>query len=108
MSGALLDDVTDDAGADAAVAATPAGLQETLRDDAGAGKEPADWPLTDRELEVLARPERQTDNPFTPRPESQTTPLLLTQPPTEQVPSGSESGWQYLKRLAVRMPRTSA
>ncbi len=58
---ALLDDVAADAGADASVAVAAAGLGETLRGGAGAGMDPAHRPLSDRELEVLARLERQSD-----------------------------------------------
>ena len=58
---ALLDEVAADAGADASVAAAAAALRETLRGDAGDGTEPADRPLTDRELHVLVRLERQSD-----------------------------------------------
>ena len=58
---ALLDDVADAPRTDAAVAATAAGLRETLRDAAGAREDPPDRPLSDREFAVLARLERQHD-----------------------------------------------
>ena len=58
---ALLDEVADAPGADTPVAAAATGFRETLRGGAGAGKDPADRPLSDRELEVLARLERQSD-----------------------------------------------
>ena len=55
---AVLDGVADAPRADAAVAAAAAGLRETLR----SGAEPADAAaLTERELEVLVRLERQRD-----------------------------------------------
>ena len=57
---ALLDEISDAPGADAAVAAA-AGLGETLRADGGAGRDPSDRPLSDRELDVLTRLERQSD-----------------------------------------------
>ena len=47
--------------------------------------------------------EQQTLNPFTPRPESQNTPVLLTKTPAPTGPNGSQDGWQYPKRLAVRL-----
>ena len=58
---ALLDDVADAPRTDAAVAAAAAGLRVTLRDAAGAGEDPPDRPLSDREFAVLARLERQND-----------------------------------------------
>ena len=57
----LLAEVADAPGANAAVAAAAAGLHEALRGDAGAGADPSDRPLTDREFDVLARLERQRD-----------------------------------------------
>ena len=62
----LLDDVADayvaDAyGADAAVGRAAAGLRKAMRDDAGAGKDPSQRPLSRRELDVLARLERYPD-----------------------------------------------
>ncbi len=58
---ALLAEVADAPGADAAVASLAVGLRETLRGDAGVGKDPSDQPLGDRELDVLTRLERQSD-----------------------------------------------
>ena len=43
------------------MAAAPAGLRDTLRDDAGARTDPSEVTLSDREIDVLARLERQTD-----------------------------------------------
>ena len=57
---ALLDDVSDAPGADAAVAAA-AELRETLRADGGTGMDPPNLRLSDREVDVLLRLERQSD-----------------------------------------------
>ena len=48
-------------GADAAVGRAAAGLRKAMRDDAGAGKDPSQRPLSRRELDVLARLERYPD-----------------------------------------------
>ncbi len=58
---ALLDQVQDAPGADAAVAAAAAGLREALRADGGNGWDPSGRALSDRELDVLMRLERQSD-----------------------------------------------
>ena len=57
----LLDAVADAHGADAAVGRAAAGLRKAMRDDAGAGKDPSQRPLSRRELDVLARLERYPD-----------------------------------------------
>ena len=57
---ALLDDIAGDPGTDAAVAAATAGLRDALRDHADARTDP-EVTLSDREIDVLARLERQTD-----------------------------------------------
>ena len=58
---ALLDDVADAHGADAAVGRAAAGLRKAMRDNAGAGKELSHRALSRREVDVLARLERYHD-----------------------------------------------
>ena len=58
---ALLDDVADAHGADAAVARAAAGLREAMLDDVGAGEDLSHRPLSERELDVLVRLESHHD-----------------------------------------------
>ena len=58
---ALLDDVADTHGADAAVATAAAGLREAMLADADAGEDSSHRPLSERELDVLVRLESHHD-----------------------------------------------
>ena len=60
VSLALLDEVPEAPGADPVVVAA-GGLREALRAGGGTGRDPSDRPLSDRELDVLMRLERQSD-----------------------------------------------